>query len=56
MYSTALPTTLNVGTAVAAGSYDTWITAMSGDLSSFAEVLPEQFDVSATFGGEVTLK
>ncbi|CAM4155954.1 hypothetical protein [Deinococcus marmoris] len=56
VYSTALPTTLNIGTAVASGKYETWITAMSGDLSSFAEVLPEQFDVSATFGGEVTLK
>ncbi|QFP77576.1 hypothetical protein [Deinococcus sp. AJ005] len=56
VYSTALPTTLNVGSAVTAGSYDTWITAMSGDLSSFADVLPEQFNVSATFSGKVTLK
>ncbi|WP_162176603.1 hypothetical protein [Deinococcus frigens] len=55
VYSTALPAALKVGADVPAGSYDTWITAMSGNLSSFAEVLPEQFNVSATFGGKVTL-
>lgn len=56
VYATTLPATLNVGAAVPAGTYNTWITAMSGDLSSFDEVLPEQFNVSATFGGAVTLR
>ncbi|GGL67524.1 hypothetical protein GCM10010840_01910 [Deinococcus aerolatus] len=56
VYATALPTTLQVGAAVPAGAYEGWITAMSGNLASFEEVLPEQFNVSATFGGTVTLK
>lgn len=56
MYATALPATLTVGDAVPAGAYEGWITAMPSNLSSFAEVLPEQFNVSATFGGPVTLR
>ncbi len=56
VYATGLPTTLQVGAAVPAGAYEGWITAMSGNLASFDEVLPEQFNVSATFGGTVTLK
>lgn len=56
VYATALPTTLQVGASVPAGAYEGWITAMSGNLASFDEVLPEQFNVSATFGGMVTLK
>lgn len=56
VYSTVLPAQLQVGAGVPAGTYDTWITAMSGNLSSFAEVLPEQFNVSATFAGQVALK
>ena len=56
VYATTLPTTLKVGSAVPAGNYEGWITAMSGNLSSFNEVLPEQFNVSATFGGAVTLR
>ncbi|QLG11580.1 hypothetical protein HLB42_12905 [Deinococcus sp. D7000] len=56
VYATALPATLTVGDAVPAGAYEGWITAMPSNLSSFAEVLPEQFNVSATFGGPVTLR
>lgn len=55
-YSTALPTTLKVGPQKTSRTYDTWVTAMSGNLSSFAEVLPEQFNVSATFAGQITLQ
>ncbi len=56
VYATTLPTTVKVGTSVPAGDYEGWVTAMSGNLSSFDTVLPEQFNVSATFGGTVTLR
>ncbi|WP_188903736.1 hypothetical protein [Deinococcus aerophilus] len=55
VFANALPATLNVGSGVAANTYAAWITAMTGNLDSFAEVLPERLNASATYAGEVTL-
>ena len=54
-YSTTLPVTLNVGAGVSAGTYRGWIASMAGNLNSVQEVLPEQFDVSVSYAGLVTL-
>jgi hypothetical protein len=55
VFANVLPTTLAVGPGVAPQTYAAWITAMTGNLDSFAEVLPERLDASASYAGEVTL-
>ncbi len=55
VFANALPATLAVGPGVAPETYAAWITAMTGNLDSFAEVLPERLDASASYAGQVTL-